>query len=84
MHNSQECCSIGCPYAGQCRCGSLYQKLSSKIKHISDVPAYIPLEEAEKRLEQSLQNALYCTSDSIHLIKAQTALGKTTVYCAMA
>ena len=84
MHNPQECCSIGCPYAQQCRCGSLYQKLLEKVKHISDEPAYIPLEEAEKRLEQSLQNALCCTSDSIHLIKAQTALGKTTAYCRMA
>ena len=36
--------------------------------------------------ENFLQQEVFVlnTSDSIHLIKAQTALGKTTVYCAMA
>lgn len=84
MGSPQECRNVGCPYGGQCRCRSLYHKLSSKIRQISDESGYISLEEAEKRLEQSLQNALCSWTDSIHLIKAQTALGKTTAYCKIA
>lgn len=84
VHAPQECHDIECPYKEQCKCRSLYHKLSDNIKRIAAEPVYSPLKEVEIRLEQSLEGALNLGTNSINLIKAQTALGKTIAYCRIA
>lgn len=45
---------------------------------------YITLEDAQNELRQYLYEAVEAKDRGIHLIKAQTALGKTQAYCELA
>ena len=36
-------CSKGCPYADICGCTTIYSNLSSKIRKLSSLDAYLPL-----------------------------------------
>lgn len=76
-------CRGNCPYSDRCNCDSLYQKLSRKIIKTSDIEDYFPLETCVNSLEQSLHYSVENNEKGIYLIKGQTALGKTEVYCKM-
>lgn len=79
-YHPQRCQSGGCPYCSKCRCKSLYEKLARTILRIEE-ETYISLDEAEHLLPELISDALDKKDQGIHLITAQTALGKTTAYC---
>ena len=83
-YKPQNCENINCPYLNICKCKNLYEKLSRKIKRIKAEADYITLETAQKMLRFELESAICKKSKGIYLIKAQTALGKTTAYCEIA
>lgn len=83
-YNPQNCGNAGCPYGDTCRCKSLYHKLASKIKRVAGEEPYVPLEDAVSSLDSALREALGGKAAGIYLVKAQTAIGKTTAYCSMA
>lgn len=74
-------CSKGCPYADICGCTTIYSNLSSKIRKLSSLDAYLPLKGSQEQLKICLQEAVDAKNDNIYVIKAQTALGKTEAYC---
>lgn len=80
----QSCSDIGCPYKGQCGGKSLYQRLSSRIKRVKAEEDHISMDEATERLDTALRYALSQDVNGMYLIRAQTAIGKTTAYCKMA
>lgn len=80
-YHPQRCQNGGCPYCNKCRCKSLYEKLSEIIIRIGEEETYISLDEAEHILPELILDALDKKDQGIHLITAQTALGKTTAYC---
>lgn len=76
------CVNGDCPYAGKCRCHSLYEKLQRKIQ-LKEQTEYVPLEEAQERLRKAVYEAVYSQNKDLYLIKAQTSLGKTYTYSQM-
>ena len=80
----ERCCNADCPYEDTCRCRSLYHKLASRIKRVGDDGYYVMLDDATCMLDMTLKSALLQKSNGIHLIKAQTSIGKTTAYCKIA
>lgn len=74
-------CSKGCPYADICGCTTIYSNLSSKIRKLSSLDAYLPLKGSQEQLKICLQEAVDAKDENIYVIKAQTALGKTEAYC---
>lgn len=83
-YSPQGCSDIDCPYKGQCGGRSLYHRLSSRIKRVRAEEGYIPMDEATEMLDGALRYALSQDVNGIYLIRAQTAIGKTTAYCKMA
>lgn len=77
------CKKGGCPYAKECGSSTLVENLKHKIHRLGKYEEYIPIKEAEERLLEAMVNALK-GGEGIHLIKAQTALGKTWTYCRIA
>ncbi|MEN1761743.1 hypothetical protein AAIG11_14750 [Anoxynatronum sibiricum] len=72
-----------CPYHDQCRPSSnMISKALIVRKEIRQTsqPHYSPLPDAEQELEQHLLEALDAKGKDIHLIEAQTGLGKSTAY----
>lgn len=78
------CSKADCPYEDRCHGKSLYHRLASRIRRIGDDECYTSLDEAVRMLGQSLEAALLHGANGIHLIKAQTSIGKTTAYCKIA
>lgn len=74
------CGKADCPYVDRCRCKSLYHRLANRIRRIGAEDRYVPLEQATQMLDQALVTALLHGANGIHLIKAQTSIGKTTSY----
>lgn len=76
-------CDKYCPYANSC----LHQvnipetvrllKNQVKIIHHEEI---IPLIEAERRLEEVFESAMTSDDEMVHIIKADTGLGKTELY----
>ena len=83
-YKPQSCMRGGCPYVNRCKVDSLYSKLTWKIIPLRKKMPYITLEDAQNELRQYLHEAVEAKDRSIHLIKAQTALGKTQAYCELA
>lgn len=83
-YKPQSCIKGGCPYTDMCNVDSLYSKLTWKIISLKEKEPYITLEEAQNELRQYLYEAVEANDRDIHLIKAQTALGKTQAYCELA
>lgn len=81
---SPECCTKGCPYFNKCQVYALYFKLLWDIIPLANKKDYITMEEAHTQLNRYLDEAVNAEDKKIHLIKAQTALGKTQTYCEMA
>ena len=83
-YKPQGCMKGGCPYAEKCNVDSLYSKLTWKIIPLRKKESYVTLEDAQNELRQYLREAVEAKDRGIHLIKAQTALGKTQAYCELA
>ena len=83
-YKPQSCMRGGCPYVNKCKVDSLYSKLTWKIIPLRKRESYITLEDAQNELRQYLHEAVEAKDRGIHLIKAQTALGKTQAYCELA
>lgn len=83
-YKPQSCMRGGCPYVNRCKVDSLYSKLTWKIIPLRKKVPYITLEDAQNELRQYLHEAVEAKDRGIHLIKAQTALGKTQAYCELA
>lgn len=77
------CCNEQvCPYALQCKCNTIIERVKAPVLRIKeDEESFISKEAAQGRLRIELSKAVQSSDDSIHLIIAQTALGKTTAYC---
>lgn len=74
-------CNKGCPYAEQCGSSTIYSKCGSKIRKLSNLDTYLPLDSCQEQLKTCLREAVDAEDDNIYVIKAQTALGKTEAYC---
>ena len=83
-YKPQSCIRGECPYVNKCKVDSLYSKLTWKIIPLRKKESYITLEDAQNELRQYLHEAVEAKDRGIHLIKAQTALGKTQAYCELA
>ena len=76
-------CITACPYAIKCDhetniCETL--KIKSQVERIKLIE-YSTLEESEKRFKHNFIQAVDANDKDIHVVQAQTALGKTEVYC---
>ena len=70
-----------CPYFEMCsNAGTIIDTISMDRKVYSDTPKYYSIEEANECLRANLETAYKSNIQGIHLIPAQTALGKTTAY----
>ncbi len=75
------CSENFCPY--YCCCenrGTIISTLGMDKKIVKDEEIFYSLEEAADSLKKNLNQAHDSKADGIHLIKAQTAIGKTTAY----
>ena len=77
----QKCSKISCPYTAICHATSLYDNAGSKIRSVSCMESYFELEDCVYELKKTLENTVNKTDNALHLIKAQTAIGKTEIYC---
>lgn len=77
----QRCAKGKCPYIENCKTDSLYGKLSRKIMRIEAEKDYFPIEAASAALKSVLTEIMKKEDELIHIIRGQTALGKTEVYC---
>ncbi len=80
----QRCDNGNCPYLKSCQCKTMLEKANRKIYRVRKEEEYISLDQASAQLQNSLQEAIRRVDNGIHLIKAQTAMGKTTAYCNLA
>ncbi len=84
-YHPQQCSK--CRYSDSCRDrGSLLSVLQEDTDHrvsVTKERQYISLEEGEKQLRDNVSRAVSSPVRGLHLIKAQTALGKTEVICRM-
>lgn len=78
------CSEDHCKYFSECIIAgsrTKYLNMVNKLKFEHSVavesPEYVSLEEAHNLMEQSLHSAFFSMKGGIHLIKAQTAIGKT-------
>lgn len=76
-------CEGKCPHWEKCKATSLYQKLSGKIIKLQGCDSYFPLKACEEELKECLYDAVDQNDESLYVIKGQTALGKTEIYCRM-
>lgn len=74
-------CEERCKYANDCKCLSLYEKLSKGIKRIGKEEEFFPLNVCEQELEGCLTEVLRDAENTMNVIVAQTGLGKTEIYC---
>lgn len=73
-----------CPYWKECKCITLFDKLSRKIIPVEAEPVYAKLDDSYEALAQAMRSYLEAPAKGIYLLKAQTALGKTSCYCQIA
>lgn len=81
-YHSMRCSSSFCPYYDSCvNAGTIVDTLAldRKVYKIKE-EKYYSLEESWEHLMKNIQTAFTYPGTGIHLIKAQTALGKTTAY----
>lgn len=72
--------NVSCPYYDKCKANSLYAKASQKIRKLESSEDFYEIEKCETDLREFLENAVDAKDSDIHVIKAQTALGKTEQY----
>lgn len=72
-----------CPYAAECFHAKnmiLTAKPGSSTILQTMKKEYVPIAEAEEDLKRNFLQALYLEQDGIHIIRAQTGIGKTNLY----
>lgn len=74
-------CQGKCDYEENCKCISLCEKLGKKVRKITKTEEYLPLSACEKAFKECLDDALQRRENAMHVIVAQTGIGKTEVYC---
>lgn len=80
-YKPQRCSGQFCPYYGQCaNAGTIVDTLMRDRKVYRKGTVYHTLEEAEHCMRENLYAAYHACSPGIHLIRAQTGIGKTTAY----
>lgn len=72
--------NVSCPYYDKCKANSLYAKASQKIRKLESSEDFYEIEKCETDLREFLEKAVDAKDSDIHVIKAQTALGKTEQY----
>ena len=80
-----ESCGSFCPYKDQCSHGTnILSTIRQKYHTIERLPNYIkkyyPIKEVVDDLRQYMLAATDATGNTIYIIKAQTAIGKTKIY----
>lgn len=82
---TQRCSADFCPYFGTCEHeGTIVDTLSMDRQVHLRKEEYVSIDEAERCLRENLQDAFRSADKGLHLIKAQTGLGKTGEYVRMA
>lgn len=77
----QRCSDEFCPYFESCEnMGTMVDTLAMDRRIYRKPENYCCAEQAWENLMNNLKKALDCDKSGIHLIKAQTGLGKTTAY----
>lgn len=81
-YKPMRCSADVCPYFASCyQYGTILNTLSTNRKvYRTREEVYYPLEEAVACLKENLETAYQSHGIGIHLIKAQTSIGKTTQY----
>lgn len=81
-YRPQRCSEEFCPYYEECNhAGTIVETLAMDRKVCrEEKETYFSLEEARKCLEENLEKAFLSSAFGMHLIRAQTAIGKTTAY----
>ena len=80
-YHPQRCSSDFCPYYDSCdNAGTIVETLAMERRVYVEEEIYHPESEATAQMERNLEEALSSSKEGLHLIKAQTALGKTTAY----
>ncbi len=81
-YNPKRCTGEFCPYYHVCEHEETIALTLERDRKVSckDGIEYYPLEEAFTCMEQNLRQAYCLDGAGIHLIKAQTGIGKTTAY----
>lgn len=81
-----KCCDE-CPYANEC----VHEKNMvltvtgrKSIVRLEVEPKYVPIEAAYNQLQQALYASVFSNDEDIHLIRAQTSLGKTQAFVELA
>lgn len=69
-----------CPYYNNCKGKSLYDKASRKIRKLENTEVFYKIDKCVSVLKKMLEEAVAARNADIHIIKAQTALGKTEQY----
>ena len=69
-----------CPYYNNCKGKSLYDKASRKIRKLENTEVFYEIDKCVSVLKKMLEEAVAARNADIHIIKAQTALGKTEQY----
>lgn len=76
----QQCKNSGCPYYEECGSSTIIECITNRIRKIRDED-FVEVYEAEKILREEMMEAVMACDEDIHLISAQTSLGKTFSYC---
>ena len=81
-YHPQRCSEEFCPYYQECNhAGTIVETLAMDRKvRREEKETYFSLEEARKCLEENLEKAFLSSAFGMHLIRAQTSIGKTTAY----
>ena len=80
-YSPQRCSCEFCPYVENCdNRGTIVETLKSDRKVYKEEEKLHTLAAAEEQLKTNLRDAYEYGGDGIHLLKAQTALGKTEAY----
>lgn len=82
VYKPQSCSRDFCPYYDECnQAGNMIETLAMDRKVICrNKDSLVSIDQAADCLRQNLEEAFLSRLKGIHLIKAQTALGKTSVY----
>lgn len=77
----QRCSERFCPYYEKCEnAGTIVATLALDRKIYREKETYYSIEQANRKMVDNLYEAFECSGDGIHLISAQTGLGKTKSY----
>lgn len=80
-YHPKRCSPDFCPYCDICEHeGTIVDTLFMDRQVYLRKEEYVPIEEAEECLRKNLYDAFHSMDTGIHLIKAQTGLGKTREY----